>query len=187
MQFVLSSKCSHYKIDYGESYERYRVLNNYPRIKGKKLERMEQSIANGDEEELDKFSLFGSNEVHDCLSFLEGLFDPVWETTEAKLQRTLIVALAIHGRVKAIQKESEDALVCDEKDGYSDTKKNDTASRAKNMVAKVCSELGDAEQLKAAILSMDLLKTLIAHSIGCESSIVKSLNARQLRERIQEL
>jgi hypothetical protein len=161
------------------------MRKNYSRLEGNKLLEMKKEIEMYDEEVIHDFSTFSAGEIHDALSFLEGLFSPAWDTTETKLQRTLIVALALDGRIKVIQNElnsENDSPTCDR---YSDMDKNDTAGRAKRMVKTVCHELGaDAETLKASILSMDLLKAVVADSISCS---LNSLGANELLDRILNL
>lgn len=141
-----------------------------------------KSIQRADEEALDEFSCFNSDEVHECLVFLDKLFTPYWASSDVALKRCLIVALALHGRVKAIQKDGESS-----DEGFRNLAKNGTAKRAKSMVATVCCALGDAGKLKAAILSMDLLERMVAESIGSVSSNVDSLAAASLKERILRL
>lgn len=174
------------KVDYGESYEPVRVMKNYSRLKGEKLREMKKSLQMCDEEAVEELSTFSISEMHESLTFLEGLFSPSWETTDTKLQRTLIVALVLHGHVKATQKNIK---------GTSDSptqnpvrifdqiqNENDIVDRAKRMVQTVCCQLGSAEKLKDATLSMDLLAAVVADCVGhCN---VESLTANELYEQI---
>jgi hypothetical protein len=136
---------------------------------------MKKNIAEEDSLALDDISTFTVSDIHESLLFLEGLFSPCWETKRLTLLRCLIVALALDERVKAILKEFEGFvldktnahLICD--NGFSDMQLNNVEVRATAMVRKLFLGLGNANQLRDSIRSMNALKPMVANYMGCKS------------------
>jgi cobalamin biosynthesis protein CbiG len=114
--------------------------------------------------------------VVEALAFLERLFSKAWNATEEKLQRALLAALALHARTKAILKDSR----------ATKTEKK-TVPRAVALVGKACRQWQDAEHLKTSILSMDLLKGIVADSIGCTASHIVSMDALDILRCLTKL
>ena len=93
-----------------------------------------------------------------------------------KLQRALIAALALHARIKVILKDSK-ATKMEKK----------ILQQAVALVGKACWQWPDAEHLKRSILSMDLLKGIVADSIGCTASHIASIDALDILRCLNKL
>jgi hypothetical protein len=125
------------------------------------------SIELCDTDALQDFGHYTANEIHDSLLFLESLFCPRWDTTLVKLQRALLVALALRRRICSMRAiggcvSSDDKFL----DGYDDIEKNNTVQRSNDIVKLICDSFGEREMFRNGVLSYDLLKTSIADWIG---------------------
>lgn len=125
---------------------------------------------------LEDVSGFTANDVHDCLSLLESLFVTDWDTSLATLERTLIISISLLRRAKAIENDFKGLsvhdinpnLVCD--NGFSDMISQHVTSRLAAIGRKNCEALGDVDALRNSILSMKLLKDVIAQCFGFDSA-----------------
>ena len=144
-----------FQIDYGDLYERQRVRCNYPRIKGRELGNTLRSIELSDKDAIKDFSLYTPTEIHDCLLFLESLFCPTWSTDIVKLQRSLIVSLALRRRRLATQVDS-----------FDDMDQHNTLKRSNVIVKSICDSIGQGEKFRQGVLSCDLLKSAIVELFG---------------------
>lgn len=140
------------KVDYGEDYEKNRVQEGYPRVRGADLERVKQSIDDRDTEAVDDFSKSDANGIDQCIAFLESLLAPTWKTSAMKLKRALVVAVTLRNRVEGIQKEG------DQEDEVARLVKKNVLHRVRVVIHKLCTAIGDVQHLKAAICSMPMLK-----------------------------
>jgi hypothetical protein len=155
-------------------YERQRVRCNYPRIKGRELWNTKRSIELSDKDALQDFSLYTPTEIHECLLFLESLFSPTWSTTTVKLQRSLIVALALRRRSLATQV-----------DGFDDMDPHHTVQRCNHIVKSVCDSFGEREKFRHGVLSHALLKSVVIELFGgVDLAMVETLPTAILYNKI---
>jgi hypothetical protein len=153
-----------HKIDYGETYERNRVLQKYPRIKGKKLEAMQKAVDDRDDDVLAEFFRCDAFGIDECLRFVEELFKPAWKTTITKLKRTLVVVLTLSNRAEDLKRDGDE-------DAIEYLRDRKVLGRLKNVVSVICVEMGGVEQTKEAISSTPLLKNVFVKSVESLSAV----------------
>ena len=182
------------KIDYGPIYEKVRVRKGYSPTSRKRVtsELMKKTIVDDDNDTVAEISHFSASDVHDGLSFLEQLFSKNWSTSsQSKLQRALIVALALNARVKAILREFDgvdlkgDITFCD--NGFTEMEHKKIVSRAKNVVKAARHQWEDKETLKKSVLSMELLSAVLAECLEIAASDLGTLTASEIWDRIGAL
>jgi hypothetical protein len=146
-------------------------------VTGKELEELQSSVDNSDEESLDDIYNFSVVQVVECLSFLDSLFHPYWETTVHKLQRCFLVALVIHDRVVALVRDGDDMAAI--KESY-------VVTKSKAMVATMCNQWKHAGQLKTAILSSPMLQEEVMKCLDISQDL-ESYDANLLQLSLRNL
>jgi hypothetical protein len=146
-------------------------------VTGTELEELQSSVDNSDEESLDDIYNFSVLQVVECLSFLDSLFHPYWETTVHKLQRCFHVALVIHDRVVALVRDGDDMAAI---------KESDVVTKSKAMVATMCNQWKDAGQLKTAIVSSPMLQEEVMKCLDISQDL-ESYDANLLQQSLRNL
>ena len=168
-----------------------------------KLQQIRTEIARDDSETLQDFCHYSADDSGEVVSFLEDRFEEGWppsiENNGSNHKRALIVALSLLARVKAIKTEFADVedlskiTYCD--NGYTDLVLNgDLEDRARCLVARICKALkgddgnnDDHVKLQEAIVSIPLLRAVVASSLGCDPGALSKLTAARLSDQILEL
>jgi hypothetical protein len=165
--------------------------------KPEEIEKVLNKVKDEDAETVQEFCHCSANDTVEAVCFLEGLFSKGWapSTDSMILQRALIVALELRARVKAIQQEFQEVdrsncvgEICD--NGYTDMETNNLESRVRGLVAAVCNALkaeGDNGKLKKSILSMGLLRAVLARSLECKPEALTTMREREFVDRILKL
>lgn len=172
------------------------MRKNYSRLEFKDKHKMLKEIEQDDNDMVQEFCHYSANDTDEVLCFLEGLFSKGWSPSCVVLQRTLIVALALLARIKAIQLEFKDvnALesasdICD--CGYSEMGNNNLANRLRGLVAKVCVCLkgnnNENRKLKESVLSMKLLLAVVACSLACDAGALRMMPDAEMLAQILAL
>jgi hypothetical protein len=156
------------------------VLLKYPRLQGRELDKFQLSVANADEQTLSRFKSFEVNQVHECLTFLNSLFLPYWGAPHHKLQKCLLVALILQGRLAVISKKADTLTTAF-------MRNSDIVKVAKGLVVTVCNQWSDAEQLKNAIVSSPVLKKEVVKSLRMKMQELEVCCPRKLQQRLRNL
>lgn len=104
------------KVDYGDSYEKNRIRNNYTRISDKnKLALFQEEILKDDEEFLEELDGYDAKEICEELKFLLDLWNnnATRSFCEKACFRILLLTLAVRYRISCLSKSLEEASVAD--------------------------------------------------------------------------
>lgn len=181
------------KIDYGETYEKARVRNGYPRVKGRKLAEIEQQIANDDQDVTFELQYdLSASEVTDAYDFLLGVWDAMGSDHPCDLDtqaRLFLAAVLVYQRAQSIQKESVGACAMPGLDVF---QSRQIAKCAKRLVVRMVyillgggtqnqSSSSCASSLRSKLLETDLYRKPIERLLDKDREQLMALPETALR------
>ena len=183
------------KIDYGPRYERVRVRKGYPRVTGRELEIKRQKIEHDDHDTIREFHECSVTEILEAVDFLKPIFAGFLASDNEKIklmERALVAALAMSGRLNEIRKEFENfddnddsSSVCT--NGYSTLEEDEVENKLSSLIAHLCSLFPcGSNQLHAQLLADGMYQMVLIQSLGLETiDELRSLSPVELRRRIE--